>query len=202
MNPLKPLILDENLNDEKLNIQTFDEIENFGTGLEKDITKRPEPAKKDDVAVIMFTSGSTGNPKGVIVTHENMMEAIQNQEIYAYDMFGEIITTQECYLAYLPLAHILELNMEMMFYCAGVRVGYSSPVTLTEKSPKIARGQKGDISLVKPTVLVAVPLVLDRVYKGIMASVASKGPLFVEIFNFVYQYKKYWFCKRGRCGAH
>ena len=195
VNPLKPLILDENLNDEKLNIQTFDEIENFGTGLEKDITKRPEPAEKDDVAVIMFTSGSTGNPKGVIVTHENMMEAIQNQEIYAYDMFGEIITTQECYLAYLPLAHILELNMEMMFYCAGVRVGYSSPATLTEKSPKIAKGQKGDIALVKPTVLVAVPLVLDRVYKGIMASVASKGPLFVEIFNFVYQYKKYWFRK-------
>ena len=72
----------------------------------------PEPS---DPAIIMFTSGSTGNPKGVIVTHENMMEAIQNQEIYAYDMFGEIITTQECYLAYLPLAHILELNMDFIW---------------------------------------------------------------------------------------
>jgi len=52
--------------------------------------------------------------------------------------------------------------------------------------------QKGDIVLVKPTFLVAVPLVLDRVYKGSMASIAAKGPVFLDIFNSAYQYKKYW----------
>ena len=98
-------------------------LDNFGLSLRRRTKNQFKPAVKEDVAIIMFTSGSTGNPKGVMVTHENMMEAIQNQEIYAYEMFGDIKPENECYMAYLPLAHILELNMEMMFYCAGIRVG-------------------------------------------------------------------------------
>ena len=178
-----------------LNIQSFNEIESFGTELKGDRSKYElKPAVKDDLAFIMFTSGSTGNPKGVMVTHSNMMEAIQNQEITIGDIVGlNAACSQECYIAYLPLAHILELNMEMWYYCNGMRVGYSSPATLTDKSPKVIKGQKGDIALLKPTALVAVPLVLDRVYKGIMASMAAKGPVFMEIFQFIYQYKKYWY---------
>ena len=80
----------------------------------------------------------------------------------------------------------------MGYYSSGVRVGYSSPLTLTEKSPKVAQGQKGDIALVKPTFLSAMPLFLDRVYKSSMASIAAKGPVFLDIFNCAYQYKKYW----------
>jgi len=95
-------------------------------------------------------------------------------------------------VAYLPLAHIMELTAEIAMYCNGVTVGYSSPLTLTDKSPKVAKGQKGDIVILKPTLLTAVPLVLDRVYKGIMAGIAAKGPVFLDIFNSAYQYKKYW----------
>ena len=152
-------------------------------------------ARKHDIAIIMFTSGSTGTPKGVQITHESMMAAIQNQEIYLLEFFGEMRTPDECYLAYLPMAHILELTLQLLFCCAGIKLAYSSPHTLTDKSLKIPLGKKGDLSLIRPTYLAAVPLVLDRVYKAIMVNVTAKGPLFAELFQFAYQYKKYWYKK-------
>jgi long-chain acyl-CoA synthetase len=186
----------ECITDYPFNVQTFNEIEGFGKDLQGDRNKYPlKAAEPEDLAIIMFTSGSTGTPKGVMLTHENIMEAIQNQVASPDKIVGGLKPSEDCYMAYLPLAHIMELTCEMMFYCAGVRVGYSSPLTLTDKSPKVAKGQRGDIVLVKPTILVAVPLVLERVYKGIIASMAAKGPVFFDIFNCIYEYKKYWLRK-------
>ena len=63
---------------------------------------------------------------------------------------------------YLPLAHILELLSENTMMVQGVPIGYSSPNTLTDKSTKIMKGCQGDCSVLKPTLMCAVPLILDR----------------------------------------
>merc|ERR1712106_1077881 len=77
----------------------------------------------------------------------------------------------------------------MMF---GVPVGYSSPNTMTDMSTKVKRGQKGDASVLKPTMMCVVPLILDRIYKNIIDSVNKRGTNFQKAFEFCYRYKLYW----------
>ena len=72
------------------------------------------------------------------------------------------------YIAYLPLAHVLELVSETAALLFGVSIGYSSPYTLTDSSLYIKPGGKGDASVLRPTVMAAVPLIIDRIYKGII----------------------------------
>lgn len=64
------------------------------------------------------------------------------------------------YMAYLPLAHVLELMCETYIFLVGIQIGYSSPLTMTDRSSKIKRGCKGDASLLKPTVMATVPVSL------------------------------------------
>ena len=74
----------------------------------------------------------------------------------------------------------------------GVPIGYSSPYTLTDGSSKIIKGEKGDISILRPTVIIAVPIILDRLYKGIQQNVKAKGKSFEQFFNACVRYKKNW----------
>ncbi|PSN39553.1 Long-chain-fatty-acid--CoA ligase 3 [Blattella germanica] len=148
------------------------------------------PPGPDDIAIIMYTSGSTGVPKGVLITHKNMMGTLK--------AFSDavVIYHDDVFLGYLPLAHVFELLAESVCLLCGVSIGYSTPLTMIDSSSKIKKGTKGDASVLKPTCLTAVPLILDRISKGIHDKV-SKGSEFTQaLFNFAYGYKKTW-SKRG-----
>ena len=88
------------------------------------------------------------------------------------------------YIGYLPLAHVLELIAENMMLVFGIGIGYSSPNTLTDKSLMIRTGGKGDATVLKPTVMAAVPQVLERIYKEIHLNVKKKGEFFEKLFDF------------------
>jgi long-chain acyl-CoA synthetase len=62
----------------------------------------PMPPKPNDVAVIMYTSGSTGNPKGVMLTHANLISAITGARLH----LRNLISSKDYYLAFLPQAHV------------------------------------------------------------------------------------------------
>lgn len=106
----------------------------------------------DDVSIIMYTSGSTGVPKGVIIGHTNLIATIKAfcDNTYIYD--------DDCLIGFLPLAHVFELLVESVCLCAGVSIGYSSALTMVDSSSKIKKGTKGDASVLCPTVMTGVPV--------------------------------------------
>jgi len=144
------------------------------------------PPGPQDTAIIMYTSGSTGTPKGVILAHENLI-ATSTSIMFLEDF------RQDMYIAYLPLAHVLELLSECTMMMFGVPIGYSSPNTMTDLSTKVLKGYKGDASILQPTMMCVVPLILERIYKNILDKVNKKGKNFQKIFDFCYRYKLYWY---------
>ena len=67
---------------------------------------------------------------------------------------------------------------------------------MTDMSTKVSKGYKGDASVLRPTFMCAVPLIMDRIYKNIIESVEKRGPTFKKIFEFCFNYKLYWI----KCG--
>lgn len=134
--------------------------------------------------MIMYTSGTTGNPKGVMLSHRNIIAAISGQ--------GNVLTVgpDDIYIGYLPLAHILEVCAELVVFSKGARIGYSSAQTLFDRAPKIKKGTKGDCGALKPTLIACVPAVLDRIFKAVTEEVKDMNPLLRELFRICYERKR------------
>ncbi|XP_027329413.1 long chain acyl-CoA synthetase 9, chloroplastic [Abrus precatorius] len=158
-------------------ITSFAEVEKLGRENPVD-ADLPLPA---DVAVIMYTSGSTGLPKGVMMTHGNVLATLSAVMTIVPD-----IGIKDIYLAYLPMAHILELAAENLMAAVGVPIGYGSPLTLTDTSNKIKKGTKGDATALMPTLMAAVPAILDRVRDGVFKKVNATGGLPKKLFHLAY----------------
>uniref|UniRef100_A0A6G1SB85 long-chain-fatty-acid--CoA ligase n=1 Tax=Aceria tosichella TaxID=561515 RepID=A0A6G1SB85_9ACAR len=185
---------------ESIKLTSFKEIEAIGEKAIKSssltrkksshtMTKKRLPnVNPDDTAIIMYTSGSTGIPKGVMITHKNLIQSVKSFFSIASALKGQ----RHTYMSYLPLAHVLALVAEFFFLAHGTFIGYSSPHTISDESTGIKRGQRGDAVILKPSVIASVPLVLDRIRKGIVQKIESKGPFLAGLFNFIVDYKKFW----------
>ncbi|KAJ3290527.1 long-chain fatty acid-CoA ligase [Borealophlyctis nickersoniae] len=132
-----------------------------------------------DVACIMYTSGTTGAPKGVSLTHSNFMASLAGIE----RIMGEDITKDDTYISYLPLAHVLELVFEHYMLLRGVSLGYASPRTLTD-GPALAEGTNSDFRELKPTLAAGVPAIWERVRKGILQNLGRLPSYQRAVVNF------------------
>ena len=137
----------------------------------------PVPPVASDVAVIMYTSGTTGAPKGVVIPHSAVCASMTGLKDAGR------FTPDDVYLAYLPLAHIMEMAAECVMYAIGCSVGYGSPQTLTDSGLKLAPGTRGDAPTLRPTFMVFAPTILDRVRSAVQAKVQAASPVAQSIFN-------------------
>ncbi|KAH8921775.1 acetyl-CoA synthetase-like protein [Atractiella rhizophila] len=157
---------------EGIQVVTLDEVEKMG----KEKEWEPVIPKHQDLCCIMYTSGSTGAPKGVLLTHENVVASVGAVEFH----LGHLLKPGLSYLAYLPLAHVMEFVIEVSMLYLGVSIGFGTVKTLTDTS---VRNCLGDIREFKPSILVGVPAVWELIRKGITGRVKSGGALKERVFN-------------------
>lgn len=109
--------------------------------------------KPDDMATLMYTSGTTGSPKGVVLTHRNL---VSNAVDAGADVEWHPAT--DVVFSFLPLTHIFEKTMINMYLYHGV------PVWFAESLEKLAE----NLLEVKPTIMASVPRMLEKVYDRIL----------------------------------
>lgn len=148
----------------------------------KDYPSDPFPPQPLDICTIMYTSGTSGSPKGVILTHEAHATFVRGVDLFM-EQFEDKMTVDDVYLSFLPLAHILDRMIEEYFFHKGAAVGYYQGDI---------NAIRDDLMELKPTLLAGVPRVFERVHEGILKALAELRPLRRMIFDFLYKHKLHW----------
>ncbi|KAI8647725.1 hypothetical protein BD408DRAFT_377864 [Parasitella parasitica] len=162
-------------------IMPFDEIvENEIDAEHVEPVVKPKP---DDLALVMYTSGSTGPPKGVELTNANIIAATGAAEYLVIEL---IKNENHRYIGFLPLAHVLEFLVEFIMISMGVPIGYGSIRTLMNDFVCGADGEgkgEGDLKALKPTIMAGVPAVWEKIKKGVETKLDKQHWAVKKIFN-------------------
>nr|AIU99507.1 Long-Chain Acyl-CoA Synthetase [Salvia miltiorrhiza] len=133
------------------------------------------PPRPEDVATICYTSGTTGTPKGVVLSHGNLISSVAGMTLSVKFYSSDI------YISYLPLAHIYERANQIMSAYYGVAVGFYQGDNLKLMD---------DLAALRPTIFSSVPRLYNRIYAGITNAVKSSGVLKERLFNAAYNSKR------------
>lgn len=170
-NVTKIVVMDPNEDASGDNVLKMEALIEKGKSLraagDKRVEERVAGIKPDDLFTIIYTSGTTGAPKGVMLTHANMVSQLVNIPIE--------ISPDDRVLSILPVWHIFERVFQMVTVATGCCQHYTN-----------VRNIKEDMGIVKPTFMASAPRLWESVYQGIQNNVAGGSPVIRALFKAAY----------------
>lgn len=152
-------------------LYTFKDVQDMGkifmANHPNHLSENRKKVDENDICTIIYTSGTTGEPKGVVLTHKNILSNVQA----AIASFP--INDKDTFLSFLPLCHIFE---RMGGYYTGFSAG--STIAFAESIETVAQ----NLVEVKPTLLTSVPRLFERIYSKVTKNVESQKPVKQKIF--------------------
>ncbi|MDR1524988.1 MAG: long-chain fatty acid--CoA ligase [Tannerella sp.] len=148
----------------------FDEFIRLGDNAhaETNVKIRRHEAHKSDIAMILYTSGTTGESKGVIITHENMFEVLR-----IHDIRLPMISDRDISMCFLPLTHIFEKAWSCLCISQGISVAINhDPKKIQQILPEI-----------RPTLMCNVPRFWEKVYAGVQEKIENAPGLLKKILK-------------------
>lgn len=139
-------------------VYSYTDIKNLGQEKRAGSNDTRKSINPDDTAAIMYTSGTTGNPKGVMLTHRNLLHQIKHLSAYVPAEAGDR------FLSMLPSWHAYERACEYFIFTCGVEQMYTS-----------IRFLKDDLKRYQPHYLISVPLVYETLYSGIQKQISTSS---------------------------
>ncbi|XP_022861030.1 long chain acyl-CoA synthetase 2 [Olea europaea var. sylvestris] len=135
--------------------------------------------QKKNTCTIMYTSGTTGEPKGVILNNGAFMAEVLSMDQLLLETDKQF-SEEDVYFSFLPLAHIFDQIIETYSIYRGSSIGFWQGDV---------RYLIEDLLVLKPTIFCGVPRVYDRIYTGIMDKISAGGSLKKALFQYAYNYK-------------
>lgn len=178
LSDLKKLIFFDAAGVNAKNAMTLSELEASGQKLKleqpdliKELSKNIKP---NDVATLIYTSGTTGEPKGVMLSHQNLISnVLDTSELYNF-------TQDDTPLSVLPLSHVYERTGMYLYLWHGMAVHYAESIEKTVEN----------LREVRPTIFVGVPRIFEKVYARAKDAAEAGGKFKTKIFDWAIEIAK------------
>lgn len=146
------------------------------------VVELPEGPKEDDLAGIVYTSGTTGRPKGVMLTHGNIVSNVKATLECVFPQVGDI------FLSFLPLSHTFERT-------AGYYLALATGCTITYNRSVLLLAD--DLKTIRPTVIISVPRVYERIFARVHDKLKKSRPAARYLFDWAVEIGWRDFCRRN-----
>lgn len=143
-----------------------------------DVEKARDAVKPEDLATIIYTSGTTGLPKGVMLSHKNVVSNV----IAATPRIPGLVKGEAKTLSFLPVCHSFERFIQYLYMYNGASIYFAESIETI----------KADLNYCQPTIFTAVPRLLEKFFDGIVANGTSAGGLKTKIFEWAVSLALQW----------
>jgi long-chain acyl-CoA synthetase len=152
----------------QLDAAALDELTALGHGLpDEEVTKRRAALTPDTIATVCYTSGTTGRPKGCVLTHANLHAEAANTVELLHPIFKEVTDQTASTLLFLPLAHIMGRTLQIACLMGRIEIGHCPSIKPDELRPALKE--------FRPTFLVGVPYLFEKIHATGRATAEKMG---------------------------